>query len=40
VLAAIVLTIAVGMSGTTGLRDIRRESPGEFYLAVVTAAVS
>ena len=39
VLAAIVLTIAVGMIDTTGLRDIRRESPGEFYLAVVTTAV-
>ena len=32
-------TIAVGMIDTTGLRDIRRESPGEFYLAVGTAAV-
>ena len=40
VLAAIVFTIAVGMIDTIGLRDIRRESPGEFYLAVVTAAVS
>ena len=39
VLAAIVFTIAVGMIDTTGLRDIRRESPGEFYLAVLTAAV-
>ena len=39
VLAAIVFTIAVGMVDTTGLRDIRRESPGEFYLAVLTAAV-
>src|SRR6266481_7780702 len=39
VLAAIVFTIAVGMTDTTGLRDIRRESPGEFYLAVGTAAV-
>ena len=39
VLAAIVFTIAVGMIDTTGLRDIRRESPGEFYLAVVTTAV-
>ena len=26
------------MIDVTGLRDIRRESPGEFYLAVVTAA--
>ncbi|HEY6996263.1 MAG TPA: SulP family inorganic anion transporter [Xanthobacteraceae bacterium] len=39
VLAAIVFTIAVGMIDLTGLRDIRRESPGEFTLAVVTAAV-
>lgn len=38
VLAGIVFTIAVGMIDVTGLRDIRRESPGEFYLAVVTAA--
>jgi len=28
------------MIDTIGLRDICRESPGEFYLAVVTAAVS
>ena len=39
VLAAIVFTIAVGMIDATGLRDIRRESPGEFYLAAGTAAV-
>jgi sulfate permease, SulP family len=39
VLAAIVFTIAIGMIDVTGLRDIRRESPGEFYLAVGTAAV-
>ena len=39
VLAAIVFTIAVGMIDTAGLRDIRRESPGEFLLAAVTAAV-
>jgi sulfate permease, SulP family len=38
VLAGIVFTIAVGMIDVTGLRDIRRESRGEFYLAVVTAA--
>ncbi len=38
VLASIVFTIACGMIDVTGLRDIRRESPGEFYLAVVTAA--
>ena len=35
---SIVFTIAFGMIDVTGLRNIRRESPGEFYLAVVTAA--
>jgi MFS superfamily sulfate permease-like transporter len=38
VLAGIVFTIAVGMIDVAGLRGIRRESPGEFYLAVVTTA--
>jgi MFS superfamily sulfate permease-like transporter len=38
-LAAVVFTIAVGMIDIRGLRDIRRESPGEFLLAVITAAV-
>jgi SulP family sulfate permease len=38
VLAAIVFTIAVEMIDLKSLRDIRRESPGEFYLATVTAA--
>jgi MFS superfamily sulfate permease-like transporter len=38
VLAGIVFTIAVGMIDLKGLRDVRRESSGEFYLAVVTAA--
>jgi len=38
VLAGIVFTIAVGMIDVRGLRDIRRESPGEFYLAAVIAA--
>lgn len=38
VLAAIVFTIAIGMIDVRTLADIRRESPGEFYLAVVTAA--
>ena len=38
VLAGIVFTIAVGMIDVTGLRAIRRESPGEFYLAVITSA--
>jgi sulfate permease, SulP family len=37
VLASIVFTIAFGMIDVTALRDIRRESPGEFYLAAVTA---
>ena len=39
VLAGIVFTIAVGLIDVAGLRDIRRESPGEFWLAVVTAAM-
>jgi MFS superfamily sulfate permease-like transporter len=39
VLAAVVFTIAVGMIDVAGLRDIRRESPGEFLLALTTAAV-
>jgi high affinity sulfate transporter 1 len=38
VLAGIVFTIAVGMIDVTALLDIRRESPGEFYLAIVAAA--
>jgi sulfate permease, SulP family len=38
VLASIVFTIAFRMIDLGGLRNIRRESPGEFYLAVVTAA--
>ena len=38
VLASIVFTIAVGMIDVKGLRNIRRESPGEFYLALATAA--
>jgi MFS superfamily sulfate permease-like transporter len=38
VLASIVFTIAVGMIDRAKLRNIRRESPGEFYLAVATAA--
>ena len=39
VLGAIVFTIAVGLVDLRGLRDIGRESPGEFRLAVTTAAV-
>ncbi len=38
VLAAVVFCIGVGMIKVGELRDIRRESPGEFYLAVATAA--
>ena len=39
VLGAIVFVIAVRLIDLEGLRDIRRESPGEFYLAVMTTAV-
>jgi high affinity sulfate transporter 1 len=39
VLGAIVFTIAVGLVDARGLREIRRESPGEFRLALITAAV-
>lgn len=39
VLGAIVFTIAIGLIEVRGLRDILRESPGEFRLAVGTAAV-
>jgi sulfate permease, SulP family len=38
VLAAVVFTIAIGMIDLASLRDIRGESPGEFYLAITTAA--
>jgi sulfate permease, SulP family len=38
VLAAIVFTIALGMVDIANLRSIRRESPGEFSLALITAA--
>lgn len=38
VLAAVVFTIAIGMIDLGALRRIRRESSGEFMLAVVTAA--
>jgi sulfate permease, SulP family len=38
VLASIVFTIAAGMVDVQGLRAIFRESRGEFYLAVFTAA--
>lgn len=39
VLGAIVFTIAVGLVDVRGLRDIRRESPSEFRLALATALV-
>ncbi|MGA8437579.1 MAG: SulP family inorganic anion transporter [Candidatus Sulfotelmatobacter sp.] len=39
VLGAIVFFIAVRLIDVRGLREIRRESPGEFALAVFTAAV-
>jgi MFS superfamily sulfate permease-like transporter len=38
VLAAVVFSIAVSMIDIARLRAIRRESPGEFYLAATTAA--
>jgi len=38
VLGAIVFSIAIGMINVKGLRDIRSESPGEFNLAIATAA--
>jgi len=39
VLGAIVFTIAIGLVDVRGLRNIRRESRGEYRLALVTAAV-
>jgi sulfate permease, SulP family len=39
VLGAIVFTIAIGLIDLAGLRDILQESPGEFHLALTTAAV-
>lgn len=39
VLAGIVFTVAVGMIDLKSLRAIRQESPGEFWLAITTAAV-
>ena len=39
VLGALVFTIAVGLIDLRGLRDIRRESPGELLLALTTALV-
>ncbi len=39
VLGAVVFVIAVRLIDMKGLREIRRESPGEFWLAVLTAIV-
>ncbi len=39
VLGAVVFTIAAGLVDVKSLRDIRRESPGEYLLALTTAAV-
>jgi len=39
VLSAIVFTVAIHLTDLRGLRDIRKESPGEFWLAVTTAGV-
>jgi sulfate permease, SulP family len=39
VLGAVVFVIAVRLIDLRGLRDIRRESPGEYILALVTATV-
>ena len=39
VLGAIIFTIAIRLVDLPGLRDIWRESPGEFQLALATAAV-
>ena len=39
VLGAVVFTIAIGLIDLRRLRAIRRESPGEYWLAVTTAAI-
>jgi MFS superfamily sulfate permease-like transporter len=39
VLGAIVFTVAIHLSDLRGMRRIRQESPGEFWLALTTAAV-
>ncbi len=39
VLGAIVFVIAIRLVDVRGLRDIRRESPGEYALALLTAAI-
>lgn len=38
-LGAVVFTIALGLVDLRSLRNIRRESPGEFGLAAITAAI-
>ena len=38
-LGAVVFTIAIGLIDLRGLRNIRRESPGEYALAITTAAM-
>ena len=39
VLGAVVFTIAIGLVDLRSMRNIRRESPGEFALAATTAAI-
>ena len=39
VLRAVVFTIVIGLIDLGRLREIRKESPGEFYLALTTAAI-
>jgi sulfate permease, SulP family len=39
VLGAVVMLIAIDLIDLKGLRAIRRESPGEYWLAVMTAAI-
>jgi SulP family sulfate permease len=39
VLGAIVFTVAIHLTDLRGLRDIRHESPGEYWLALTTAGV-
>jgi MFS superfamily sulfate permease-like transporter len=39
VLGAIVFTVAIHLTDIRGLRSIRQESPGEFWLALMTAIV-
>jgi SulP family sulfate permease len=39
VLGAVVFTIAIGLIDLRGLRDIRRESPGEFFMALTSTVI-